>query len=84
MVKGNMSGLREAGWVWANHYDKFMLGCGFQRSAVDRRVYYRRSPEGFIIVAIHVDNNFSLDTCKAMAEEFDTAWTKRFGAKVDP
>lgn len=42
----------------------------------DRRIYFKTDATGFLVVGIHVDDNFQIATSASLAAEFDKAWTK--------
>ena len=54
----NIPGRRDAGRIWAQHYDRFLHRQGFTQSIVDLRVFVKHLPHGKVfIVAVYVDDN---------------------------
>jgi len=84
-VVGNLPGRQDAGRVWGECYDKFLLtelkdtiGVGFKQSVVDRRIYYMVRGDEYINTGIYVDDNLFIHSGGALWDEFEKAWSERF------
>jgi hypothetical protein len=75
----NIPGRRDAGRIWALHYDRFLRTQGFTQSIVDLRVFFKHLPGGKIfVVAVYVDDNWTVcDDDNAWAS-FHAAWKLEF------
>ena len=85
-VVGNLPGRQDAGRIWGECYDEFLLtelkdkyiGIGFAQSIVDRRVYYMVRGDEYILTGIYVDDNLFIHSGGALWDEFEKAWCDRF------
>ena len=75
----NVPGRQDAGRVWMTRYDKLFAAQGFSQSIVDRRVFFKRLAGGKIfIVAVYVDDNWTVCDDDDVWETFHTAWKREF------
>ena len=60
-----------------------MTSVGFEKSIVDRQLFYKQNSEGELLIAtdIHADDLLSLILHDAAFRKFHHEWTKRFGGK---
>ena len=78
-VVRNVPGRQDAGRIWQARYDLFMLGQKFTQSIVDRRVFYRRLPDGkLFVIGVYVDDNWIICDDDAVWDEFHAAWKREF------
>ena len=78
-VVRNVPGRQDAGRIWQARYDLFMCGQKFTQSIVDRRVFYRRLPDGkLFVVGVYVDDNWIICDDDAAWDEFYAAWKLEF------
>ena len=78
-VVRNVPGRQDAGCIWQSRYDQFMLGQMFTQSIVDRRVFYRRLPDGkLFVIGVYVDDNWIICDDDAVWDEFHAAWKREF------
>ena len=45
-VVGNVTGMQNAGVMWAEEFTRFLKGFGFTQSVVDRRLFFMFDEEG--------------------------------------
>jgi hypothetical protein len=84
-VVGNVPGVQDAGVRWGEHFGKFLKSKGYSQSIVDRRLYYRRDPDGTLsLVCVYVDDNRMTSTSKAVRDEFVRSFEKSFPNSVAP
>ena len=75
----NIPGRRDAGRIWAEHYDRFLLAQGFTQSIVELRLFYKHLPDGKIfIVGVYVDDNWTLCDDDAEWDRFLSDWRAAF------
>ena len=56
-ITGNMVGCADAGCIWEAAYDKHLIEIqGMTQSVYDTRVFYKKTPDGFVIAHVHVDD----------------------------
>ena len=84
-VVGNLPGRQDAGRIWGECYDEFLLtelkekiGVAFKQSIVDRRIYYMVRGDEYIFTGIYVDDNLFVHSGGALWDEFEKAWSERF------
>ena len=90
-VVGNMPGRQDAGRVWGECYDHFLMtelkekyiGLGFTQSIVDRRIYYMVRGDEYILTGIYVDDNLFIHSGGTLWDEFEKAWRERFDEPPD-
>ena len=76
---GNGPGCCDAGKVWQEVFDEFLLGYGLIQLITDRRVWVIRTPVGDLIVHDHVDDSRLTFTTDDVKSHFIAAWALRFG-----
>ena len=75
----NIPGRRDAGRIWAEHYDRFLRRQGFTQSIVELRLFYKHLPNGKIfLVAVYVDDNWTVCDDDAAWAVFHEAWKLEF------
>ena len=75
----NIPGRRDAGRIWAEHYDRFLFAQGFTQSIVELRLFYKHLPDGKIfIVGVYVDDNWTVCDDDVEWERFLAAWREAF------
>ena len=75
----NIPGRRDAGRIWAAHYDRFLRDQGFTQSIVELRLFYKHLPQGKIfLVAVYVDDNWTVCDDDGAWESFHAAWKLEF------
>jgi len=75
----NIPGRRDAGRIWAQHYDSFLRRQGFTQSIVNLRVFVKHLPHGkLFIVAVYVDDNWTVCDDDSEWDRFHTAWKLEF------
>jgi hypothetical protein len=83
-VTGNVPGLRDAGRIWGEDCDDFLLGEGFVQSVVDRRVFIKQlSPtpgEALFIVGVYVDDYWTYCEDDDAYDSFYAKWSARYTA----
>jgi hypothetical protein len=58
----NIPGRRDAGRIWAAHYDRFLRRQGFEQSIVELRLFYKHLPNGkLLLVAVYVDDSWTVE-----------------------
>jgi hypothetical protein len=83
-VTGNVPGLRDAGRIWGEDCDDFLLGEGFVQSVVDRRVFIKQlSPtpgETLSIIGVYVDDYWTYCEDDDAYDSFYAKWSARYTA----
>ena len=75
----NIPGRRDAGRIWAAHYDRFLLAQGFTQSIVELRLFYKHLPGGkLFVVGVYVDDNWTVCDDDAEWDRFLVAWRAAF------
>jgi hypothetical protein len=94
-IPGNLPGIRDAGVIWDREYTGFLLSEGFTQSIVDRRLFYKHSPDppdegarplpgggSILIVAVVVDDSWFTSTNSRMLTDLLARWSARFKAST--
>ena len=85
-ITGNVPGLRDAGRVWAADCDAFLLGEGFVKSIVDRRVFIKQlGPERgdkLFVIGVYVDDYWTYCEDDAVWDDFYAKWSSRYTASA--
>jgi hypothetical protein len=95
-ITGNLPGIRDAGVIWDREYTGFLLSEGFTQSVVDRRVFFKFSPDApdkgakplpgggsIIVVGVVVDDSWFTSTNSKLLKDFMGRWSSRFKSSVD-
>jgi hypothetical protein len=69
LVRG-LYGMKQAGWIWNRTLHGRMLEWGFTRLSSESCVYYRKTPTGTVLAAIHVDDFLSVASSREENERF--------------
>ena len=71
--------MKQAGRIWNQTLNKWMISWGFMHLAYESCIYYRKTSTGTTIAAMHVDNFLLIASSKAKNKCFKTqmreAWT---------
>ena len=71
-IVGNVSGLQNAGVMWAEEYPAFLLGFWFTQFIMDRRQFYLHVKSGLLLMAgTFVDNYKLVVQFETMAAAFN-------------
>ncbi|CCE61990.1 hypothetical protein TPHA_0B03180 [Tetrapisispora phaffii CBS 4417] len=55
-LKGGMYGLKQAPFLWNTHINETLLSFGFTRHAGEYGLYFSKSADGLVLVALYVDD----------------------------
>ena len=84
-VTGNVPGLQNAGVCWGDHFGDYLKRQGYSQSVVDRRLYFRREPEGTLsLVYVYVDDNLMISTSKEVRDKFVISFEQNSPNSVAP
>ena len=78
-LQRGLYGMKQSGCIWNKTMHKAMLSWGFKHLHADPCVYYRVTPLGMVLSAVHV-NNFLIisstpDASRSFKEELKSLWT---------
>ena len=68
LLKKSLYGLKQVSRLWNLYMVKRLTSIGFRQVPSDSAVFVRDSPEGYAVLAVHVDNMLSFADSQ---EEFD-------------
>ena len=75
-IVGNVSGLQNAGAMWAEEFTGFLLDFGFTQPITDRRLFHLTDKDGLLLIV-----GTSVDDCKVVvrvkAAKLTRAWEER-------
>jgi hypothetical protein len=75
----NIPGRRDAGRIWAEHYDRFLRKQGFSQSLVELRLFYKHLPgDKIFLIGVYVDDNWTVCDDDAAWASFHAAWKLEF------
>jgi hypothetical protein len=78
-LQRGLYGMKQGGLVWNRTMNQAMLTWGFTRLKCEHCIYYRRTDAGILLVAIHVDDFFTIGSSKSVITDFKsqlrTKWT---------
>lgn len=63
-------GMKQSGRIWNKTMHEAMVEWGFQRLSCEWCVYYRKTPAGVVLVAVHVDDMLSVASSREENERF--------------
>jgi len=63
-------GMKQGGLVWNRTLNQAMISWGFSRLKCEHCIYYRRTDAGILLVAIHVDDFFTVGSSKHIISSF--------------
>lgn len=69
-LKKSLYGLKQAGRLWNELLDNFLISNGFQRSSVDMCLYFKKEKGEITVVGIYVDDLLVTGTSKACVDKF--------------
>lgn len=69
-LRKGLYGMKQAGRIWNQTLNERMVSWGFERLACESCIYYRKSPTGTTIAAVHVDDFLSIASSKDENERF--------------
>jgi len=83
-IDANMPGRRDAGRIWEECYDAFLLGpAGLRQCVYDLRCFYRADTDGWLIVYVHVDDTRITASSVVKVREFVELWEAEFEEESD-
>ena len=78
-LQRGLYGMKQSGCIWNKTMHKAMLSWGFKRLHADPCVYYRVTPLGTVLSAVHVDDflivSSTPDASRSFKEELKSLWT---------
>jgi len=78
-LQRGLYGMKQSGRIWNKTMHKAMLNWGFRRLHADPCVYYRVTPLGTVLSAVHVDDflivSSSPEASRSFKEELKSLWT---------
>ena len=81
-LKKSLYGLKQAPRQWYKKFDSFMVGHGYQRTAADYCVYFKRYPgEKFIILLLYVDDMLIVGQDRAQISKLKEELAESFEMK---
>ena len=85
LITGNMPGRCDAGRIWQEKNDAFLLGYGFRQCITDRRVFVRKDEMlGTVVLHDHVDDSRITATTDRARSHFYHAWRAEFDSPPEP
>jgi hypothetical protein len=64
--------MKQGGLVWNRTMNQAMLTWGFTHLKCEHCIYYRRTDAGILLVAIHIDDFFTIGSSKSVIADFKT------------
>ena len=71
-LQKGLYGMKQGGLIWNRTLNEAMLSWGFIRLKSEHCIYYRRNHTGILLVAVHVDDFFTVGSSKAVISDFKT------------
>lgn len=71
-LQKGLYGMKQGGLIWNRTLNDAMLSWGFVRLKSEHCIYYRRTSSGVLLVAVHVDDFFTVGSSKAVVSDFKT------------
>jgi hypothetical protein len=69
-LQHGLYGMKQGGLVWNRMMNQAMLSWGFIRLKCEHCIYYRKTDIGILLVAIHVDDFFTVGSTRAIINDF--------------
>lgn len=69
-LQKGLYGMKQGGLVWNKTLNEAMLSWGFTRLKSEHCIYFRRSVAGTLLIAVHVDDFFTVSSSKAALAAF--------------
>jgi len=77
-LQEGLYGMKQGGLVWNKTLNGAMLACGFTRLKSEHCIYFCKSADGVLLIAIHVDDFFTIasskDTLQTFKAKLHTKW----------
>ena len=68
-LKKSLYGLKQSPRMWYQKFDTYVLSFGFVRSKFDHCVYFKFDGDGFLVIALYVDDMLFIGKGKGLIAE---------------
>jgi hypothetical protein len=65
----SLYGLKQAGRLWNQMMDSFLIENGYRKSVTDKCLYFKLEQERIVIIGLYVDDLLVIGTCQKMVDE---------------
>lgn len=69
-LQRGLYGMKQSGRIWNKTMHEAMVKWGFKRLTCEWCVYYRKTPNGVVLVAVHVDDMLTVSSSREENERF--------------